>query len=148
MTKILVLDLEGTLISNAMSQLPRPGLYDFLTFCFERFDGVVLYTAVRATKAREILCSLVDEGLAPPAFATMSIVQWNPRETRKELRRVCELFSGSSLHSVRIVDDDEDWIVEAEREFWFPIAYWESPYSEDDRALFGMMETLQKWYLS
>jgi hypothetical protein len=28
--KVLALDLEGTLISNAMSQIPRPGLYDFL----------------------------------------------------------------------------------------------------------------------
>ena len=26
---ILALDLEGTLISNAVSQIPRPGLYNF-----------------------------------------------------------------------------------------------------------------------
>lgn len=28
---VLALDLEGTLISNAMSQIPRPGLHAFLT---------------------------------------------------------------------------------------------------------------------
>jgi len=30
MIKVITLDLEGTLISNAMSQIPRPGLFEFL----------------------------------------------------------------------------------------------------------------------
>ena len=28
--QVIALDLEGTLISNAHSQIPRPGLYRFL----------------------------------------------------------------------------------------------------------------------
>jgi hypothetical protein len=31
----LDLDLEGTLTSNAMRQIPRPGLAEFLTRCAE-----------------------------------------------------------------------------------------------------------------
>jgi hypothetical protein len=31
--KVIALDLEGTLISNARRQIPRPGLYQFLEAC-------------------------------------------------------------------------------------------------------------------
>jgi len=34
---ILALDLEGVLITNAISQFPRPGLRQFLTQCEEMF---------------------------------------------------------------------------------------------------------------
>jgi hypothetical protein len=41
---VIALDLEGTLISNAVSQFPRPGLYSFLEYCSKNFcrvaDGV------------------------------------------------------------------------------------------------------------
>jgi hypothetical protein len=30
---VLAVDLEGTLISNTMSQIPRPGLFMFLSRC-------------------------------------------------------------------------------------------------------------------
>ena len=43
---VLALDLEGTLISNAMSCIPRPGLFAFLEGCREMFARVVLFTAV------------------------------------------------------------------------------------------------------
>lgn len=33
----LALDLEGTLISNAVSQISRPGLYSFLEYCRNSF---------------------------------------------------------------------------------------------------------------
>jgi hypothetical protein len=44
--KVLALDLEGTLISNAVSIFPRPGLYNFLEFCHDTFDKIVLFTSV------------------------------------------------------------------------------------------------------
>ena len=39
--EVLALDLEGTLVSNAMSQIARPGLRDFLEFCGEAFPRIV-----------------------------------------------------------------------------------------------------------
>jgi hypothetical protein len=59
--KILALDLEGTLIFNAVSQFPRPGLYAFLEFCREHFERLVLYTAVRDTVGEAIVRTLVTE---------------------------------------------------------------------------------------
>lgn len=43
---ILALDLEGTLISNAVSQIPRPGLYSFLEHVQGQFDQLVMFTTV------------------------------------------------------------------------------------------------------
>jgi hypothetical protein len=34
---VLALDLEGTLISNAVSQFPRPGLLAFLECCLPQY---------------------------------------------------------------------------------------------------------------
>ncbi len=44
-TKItLALDIEGTLVSHASTMIPRPGLFEFLTFCqqnVERIPGTI-----------------------------------------------------------------------------------------------------------
>jgi hypothetical protein len=37
--KVLALDLERTLIDNALSGLPRPGLRDFLSWLFWKSCG-------------------------------------------------------------------------------------------------------------
>ena len=44
---IIALDLEGTLISNAVSQFSATGVRPFLDYCFNEFKSVYLYTAVR-----------------------------------------------------------------------------------------------------
>jgi hypothetical protein len=44
--RVLALDLEHTLISDAARADPRPGLAEFLTFCHERFERIVLFDAV------------------------------------------------------------------------------------------------------
>ena len=44
--KILALDLEGTLISNAVSQIARPGLRPFLDEVRGQFDQLVVFTTV------------------------------------------------------------------------------------------------------
>lgn len=43
---ILALDPEGTLISNAISQIPRPGLHNFLEDARSRFGELVMFTNV------------------------------------------------------------------------------------------------------
>ena len=44
--KVLALDLERTLISDAMNREPRPGLFSFLQFCVQHFERVILFTSV------------------------------------------------------------------------------------------------------
>ena len=65
---VIALDLEGTLISNAVSQIPRPHLQAFARFCYERFARIVLFTAVPAARCRQILATLADESALPPEF--------------------------------------------------------------------------------
>ena len=61
MKKIIALDLEGTLVSNAVSLFPRAGLYHFLEFCNSKAEKIVLFTAVTNRKAREIIQFLSAE---------------------------------------------------------------------------------------
>lgn len=83
---ILALDLEGTLISNATSQIPRPGLNDFLIRCHEIFPRIVMYTTVSEARFRPIAELLVDEDQAPGWFAQIEYVWW--KGTTKDLARI------------------------------------------------------------
>lgn len=74
---VLALDLEGTLISNAMSQIPRPGLAEFLTRCAELFPRIVMFTTVKEDRFRKIARLLVDERVAPSWFAEMEYITWH-----------------------------------------------------------------------
>lgn len=58
--RVLALDLEGTLISNALSIFPRPGLRDFLEDCRASAPAIVLFTAVSASRVRTIQQLLVE----------------------------------------------------------------------------------------
>jgi len=76
MIKIIALDLEGTLISNAMSQISRPYLYEFLQDCKEITDRVVMFTTVKEEKFREIARLLVFENKAPEWFPEIEYINW------------------------------------------------------------------------
>ena len=54
MIEVIALDLEGTLISNAISQIPRPGLNKFLELCRSITNRVVIFTAVKEEVFRGI----------------------------------------------------------------------------------------------
>ena len=86
MRKTLALDLEGTLISNAlpMDCTPRPGLWDFLSWAKRHFR-VVLYTNVFPRRARASRTSL-GTWLSSANSAT---------------RRLSRRFSSSRLRSLR-----------------------------------------------
>jgi hypothetical protein len=56
----IALDLEGTLISNAVSQIPRLGLCLFLKYYYENFFRIVIFTAVKELKFREVSKILVE----------------------------------------------------------------------------------------
>lgn len=132
-TRVLALDLEGTLISNAMSQFVRPGLYAFLETCFERFAHVVLFTAVGKSRAMGILTQLVREGCVPEQTATMRYVDWDGEH--KDLRFVQQFFSEVPLSDIFLVDDLEAYVMPGQRDQWVPIQSWASPYSLDDQEL-------------
>jgi hypothetical protein len=151
---ILALDLEGTLVSNAMSLFPRPGLADFINWSREHFDCIVLYSAVSDRWARWCLLRLVEEGDAPKWFAKIPIIDWD-RKNKKDLIAVSEsiyragLISADerdalSLKNIWLVDDQESFVVPEQHAQWVSIRMWLTPYPNDDIELYCVLEDLKR----
>ncbi|OZI46938.1 NIF family HAD-type phosphatase [Bordetella genomosp. 5] len=126
---ILALDLEGTLISNAASQIPRPGLNEFLIQCYEIFPRIVMYTTVSESRFRPIAELLVDEGLAPDWFAQIEYVRW--KGTTKDLAWI----PGSTVQQCLLVDDFEGYVHPGQHSQWVRIGCFEHPYEPADQGL-------------
>ncbi|MEL6547304.1 MAG: NIF family HAD-type phosphatase [Myxococcota bacterium] len=135
---ILALDLEGTLITNAVSQFPRPGLREFLEFAQTSFERVVIYTAVSENRTRPIIEQLYSEGVIPDSFATDWIyVDWSG--AKKDLR----LIPHCEPENVLLVDDQETYILETQLSQWIPIVEYAVPDSED-QELFRVRRLLEE----
>lgn len=116
----LALDLERTLVDNALSGQPRPGLYEFLEFCCERFSRLVLFTTVEGSDAREVLEFLEGEGAVPSQFLDrLEYIDWSGEY--KDLHFIPDC----NLEEVLLVDDDEGWIRPDQKERWLFIQGWE-----------------------
>ena len=125
----IALDLEGTLISNAVSQFPRPGLRTFLDFCGEHFDRVCIYTAVRDEVTLPIVQIMVSEENAPEWLLTTELIQWD--RTVKDLANI----PNAQITDCLILDDNPDYIVESQADQWIQIEKYSSPYPDDDAEL-------------
>ncbi len=125
----LALDLEGTLISNAVSQIPRPGLGAFLAACARMFERIVIYTSVPETRFRSIAAELVARREAPAWFARIDYVRWEGPYKRPGF------VQGGRPGEVVLLDDQEAYVHPDDRGFWVRIAPFEYPYSPDDRGL-------------
>lgn len=126
---VLALDLEGTLISNAISQIPRPGLLSFLISCGALFPRIVMYTTVREARFRAIARLLVSEGVAPDWFAELEVVDWTGQT--KDLA----LISGTALEDCLLLDDFEGYVHPGQRKQWVRVACFSHPYATSDREL-------------
>ncbi|MBN2776640.1 MAG: hypothetical protein JXR36_03310 [Bacteroidales bacterium] len=112
--KVLALDLEGTLISNAVSQFPMTNLSDFLEQCKSNFKALVMYTTVPENKFRSIANTLIHEGDAPAWLAELEVVNWDPEnESVKDLKNV-----QPNWVDVVILDDMERYILPDQKGNW------------------------------
>ncbi|WP_081275838.1 NIF family HAD-type phosphatase [Stenotrophomonas maltophilia] len=125
---ILALDLEGTLISNAVSQIPRPGLREFLDHVLRTFDEVVLFTTVPRHAALRIALLLAEEGHVPRWFVQVRYVEWTG--PTKDLR-----FVSSRLGETLLLDDHGAYIHPGQHELWVEAPLFASPYPADDCGL-------------
>ena len=125
---VIALDLEGTLISSAVSQIPRPGLSQFLDGCRSLATRVVIFTAVGEDRFRAIAELLVTDGFAPPWFSQIDYVRWSGRY--KDLTPLMNDHRGN----VVLVDDHEDYVHPDQREHWIPIAPFD-PLSSDSELV-------------
>ncbi|MCF3528044.1 hypothetical protein GUR46_03975 [Stenotrophomonas maltophilia] len=125
---ILAMDLEGTLISNAVSQIPRPGLFQFLEEVNGLFERLVVYTTVPEPTFRKLAYLLVAEGRAPSWFAQLHYTEWNG--STKDLRRVSPI-----PNSTLLLDDYGAYVHPGQADFWVHVPLFAAPYLEDDRGL-------------
>jgi len=134
---ILALDLEGTLISNAVSQIPRPGCFAFLEFCGRTFPRIVLFTAVSEERARAVVATAIRDGDMPAWMATrVEYVSWTG--PYKDLR----FIPGASPCDVLLVDDNEAYVHPEQRGHWIPVEEYAWPYPSEDRELMDLKTRL------
>ncbi|WP_082498258.1 NIF family HAD-type phosphatase [Pseudorhodoferax sp. Leaf267] len=134
---VIALDLEGTLISSAVSQFPRPHLFDFLTGCQDLVQRIVMFTTVSESRFRSIAELLVRERHAPTWFASVEYVAWSG--PRKDLSFV----PLAKIEEVLLVDDVELYVQPSQREQWVPIQGFEPP-GDDDVELVRVLHELRK----
>lgn len=127
--RIIALDVEGTLISNGVSQFARPGLGRFLEFCRSTFDRVVVFTTLPEDRFRAVATGLIERGEAPPWFATVEYVYWHGPHKR------LEFIGGCEPHQVLLLDDIEGYIAPDQRSQWVTVHPFEPPYDRGDAEL-------------
>ena len=135
---VLALDLEGTLISNAMSQIPRPGLFAFLERCRALFPRIVMFTSVEEARFRRIATLLVADGAAPAWFADIEYVTWEGKT--KDLAYIPNAEIGDTL----LVDDFEVYVHPGQQSQWVQVDYFDQPYDEQDTGLAKVLVALQR----
>jgi len=117
--QLLALDLEATLVDDALNANPRPGLYRFLSFCDESFPRVSLLTTVDEDSARDVLEQLADNRDAPSSLVDrIGYINWDGQF--KDLRNVSDV----ALTDILFVDDDRGWIHPEQLGQWIHIDAW------------------------
>lgn len=138
MIKLIALDLEGTLISNAVSVFPRPGLRDFLHFCMSRFERVAIFSSVPEARCRAILQLLDGEGLLPPGFQDrIEIVTWSG--ATKDFG----FIGGVDRSEVLLIDDQERVVAEMDKANWILCEEFLPPYSDSVQKLYEVMRQIE-----
>ncbi len=125
MYNTLALKLEGSLISNALSQFPRPGLWAFLDYCVKRFDRLVLFTCVNEERVRNIRNTLESEGRNPMEIIDIEIVQSQGRY--KDLN-----YLDISPVNALLVEDQEAYVEPEQKANWVDIKCRDYPYERVD----------------
>ncbi|MEO1528108.1 MAG: NIF family HAD-type phosphatase [Planctomycetota bacterium] len=124
--QLLALDLEATLVDDAMSANPRPGLFRFLSFCEDAFPRVALLTTVDEDTAREVLEQLADSRDVPSALVQrMGYIDWEGQF--KDLRNV----DGIAPDEILFVDDDRGWVHPEQVDQWIGIRPWRGGPDEE-----------------
>lgn len=134
----IALDLEGTLISNAVSQFPRPGLYSFLDYCQQNFSRIVIYTAVPQIYFRKIAKTLIDLQKVPDWFVNLEYIKWHGKY--KDLTFIPNIKPDRII----IIDDRAEYIKPEQKNRWISIREYSYPYSQSDRELDRIVGELSK----
>jgi hypothetical protein len=135
---ILALDLEETLISNAVSQFPRPGLYSFLEFCHNNFFRLVIFTTAQELQFRKIAIILAELNKVPKWFPDLEYINWHGKY--KDL----SFIPNKKSDRVILIDDMEEYIKPEQKNSWFYIPGYHYPYPDDDSELKKVINKLSQ----
>ncbi|WP_426107734.1 NIF family HAD-type phosphatase [Massilia sp. TSP1-1-2] len=133
----LALDLEGTLISNAVSQIPRPELFWFLDSCRGLFERIVIYTAVSEDRFRKIANLLAREQAVPSWFANLEYINWD--KITKNLSNI----PNAKVAETVLVDDQREYVHSGQDEQWIMVPEFLPPYDINDRALRNIIQQMK-----
>lgn len=122
------------MLSNAVSQIPRPGLYSFLEHAEELCD-LVIYTSVSKERTSLIQKVFVAEHEAPTWFKDLRVIR--PIRTLKP-KHAC------GREDAFLLDDQPSVIVPGEEDWWIQIPEYLPPYSNEDKALADTLVRLRK----
>jgi hypothetical protein len=141
----LALDLEGVLITNAISQIPRPGLTSFLSQCELLFgrENICVFTTVNEERFRAIADRLVANGYAPKWFSSIRYIDWVGEH--KDLR-----FIREDIDRVIIVDDYAPYVKQTQKHRLIEIKQYMEPYTHampdmSDREFERLIEELKRF---
>ena len=134
--RVLVLDLEGTLISSAVSQIPRPGLRAFLEACAELFHRIVVMTAVDEPRTRRILQMLAEEGSAPAWLAEIEYIEWDG-----EFKDLFFVPRVEDVNNLILLDDMPEYVAYGQQDLHVWISSFDPRKVRDD---YGFPEVLQE----
>lgn len=136
MIQVLALDVEGTLVSNAVSQLPRSGLKRFLETCHALVPRIVLFTSVRRDRVADVVGQLIADGVAPPWLATVEVFE--SKTGLKDLR----VIGNAKPEEILLVDDMADGVLPDQRSSWVRVEPFIAPYAPDE-ALATVLSTIE-----
>lgn len=126
---VLALDLEGTLISSAVSQFPRPHLFSFLERCQTLFSRIVMFTTVNEPRFRQIAQTLADEHTVPAWFPQIEYVHWDG--ATKDL----SFIPGCDVEDAWLVDDIAAYVHPGQHVQWVQVEPFEPPFDQSDTGL-------------
>lgn len=136
---VLALDLEGTLISNSVSQFPRPFVSDFLEQASRLFPRLVMFTTVPERLFRQIAGTLVTEQAVPPWFQELECVEWDGRTKDLAFIRDC------NVDETLLVDDYAAYVHPGQESQWVQVQPFEPPFeSSDDSELRQVLVRLEE----
>jgi hypothetical protein len=137
----LALDLEGTLITDAISCFVRPGVRPFLDWCARAFTRIVIYSAVPDHYLHQVVEILVEEEDAPAWLAGVAF--FHPVE--RNGTKVKDLDVLGRAGTAVIVDDYEGYILERQKPWWVGILQF-TPHDdcESDRELENVRREIER----
>jgi TFIIF-interacting CTD phosphatase-like protein len=115
--KILALDLEGTLITTAVSMIPRPGLYDFLENCNKRFERIVMMTSVPRDWFERVRTVLIENEEVPYWFADVEYIDYsNCKYSNDGEFKDLRCIPRCRINDILIIDDVEYFIRQEQKD--------------------------------